>query len=244
MHSSSLSKQRIKDLAKLKLKKFRIAEQTLIVEGYNLIKQLLDNGIVPLEVYCVVDQEVAPGIPHYVLSTSDMKRICDTDEAPNLAALYAIPNLAEHRAFRNLYLDGIRDPGNLGTIFRAALAFGIECIYLSADCCEVFSPKVVRASLGAVFCLPSQVLSYDELPKHIAYWFGTDVQAGQCLYDVKALPQEPWLLIIGSEVEGIRKELKEHCKTNIHIQMQSKMESLNAAVSTGIILSWFYQLVR
>ncbi|MDD2332295.1 MAG: RNA methyltransferase, partial [Candidatus Cloacimonetes bacterium] len=136
------------------------------------------------------------------------------------------------------YLDGISDPGNMGTIFRSVAAFGIEAVFLSPACCEVFSPKVIRSSLGSVFWVKHERIEDERLfsDKHDLI---SIIQDGAILLqDYEASSTTPSIYIIGSEANGIRQELLTRSQTNLRLQMMGRMESLNASVTAGIVCWW------
>ncbi len=238
-----LSKEKIKHLAKLSQKKYRQEFKEVVVDGLNVIKQLDSNGIRPKELYVRHDTQVQydpSGISVYWVSEQDMKRICDTVSPQAIAGLYEIPASTEVGFKVALYLDGIHDPGNLGTIFRSAAAFGVEQIFLSEDSCEVFSPKVIRASLGSVFSLASASRDSVWLKNQDAVLISTSVTGGLPLHQ---FCHEGWnkiILVIGSEAHGVSEEIQQLCKHKIKIEMTDNMESINASVATSIILWWFF----
>ncbi|HQQ67559.1 MAG TPA: RNA methyltransferase, partial [Candidatus Cloacimonadota bacterium] len=115
-----LSKAKITVLFKLHQKKYRQQRQVLVLEGQRLLQQLADYGVYPLEYYFTEGSHftVPKGIPVYQIRESELSKICDSEHPAGIAALFPLPR--ERRSdFRSaLYLDGITDPGNLGTIFR------------------------------------------------------------------------------------------------------------------------------
>lgn len=235
-----LSKERVKHLARLSNKKYRKEDRSIVVEGENIIEQLVSNGIYPQELFIRDHYRIAfevGNIPVFLVCESDMGRICDTRSPQAIAALYEIPDEKEVLYDMALYLDGIQDPGNMGTIFRSAAAFGVKQIYLSPGSCEVFSPKVVRASLGSVFWIPSAVRDYDWLRQQKLTILSTGVETGIPLRRLSR--PDKCVIVIGSEAQGVSNEVKEISNQSIRIEMRDSMESINASVATSIILWWF-----
>jgi len=107
-------------------------------------------------------------------------------------------------------------------------------IVLSPDCCEVFSPKVVRASLGSVFWMPSIVENNTWLAEQKAMKVGLSSHGNVKLHDIKLTPNQPIIIVIGSEANGIRQEVIAELTEMATIPISSTMESLNAAVAAGI----------
>ena len=134
-----------------------------------------------------------------------------------------------------LLLDGVADPGNLGTILRTANAAGYNEVYLTKECADPYSPKSVRASMSGVFFTKiyraerSEILSVlKEIPILIADMGGSNV----FLY----APPKQFALVIGNEANGVSEEVKNAAFHTVKIPMQDTQESLNAAISAGIIM--------
>lgn len=136
-------------------------------------------------------------------------------------------------------LDNIQDPSNLGTIIRSADALGIDGVVLSSDCCDVFSPKVVRGSMGAVFRIPFMIV--DDLAGFVDD-FNNYGSSYACVLDDTAVTvkqtvfERPSLAVIGNEGNGVSQPVINACKNKLYIPMQNNAESLNAAVAASIIM--------
>ncbi|MCB5262952.1 MAG: RNA methyltransferase [Candidatus Cloacimonetes bacterium] len=236
---TQISKQKITDLAKLKQKKYRQEFRLVVVEGQRLIQQLLTYDIKPAELYFVERPliEVA-GLASYELSPYQMQRICESEHPADLAGLFRLPQERRQEYKRALYLDRISDPGNLGTIFRTAAAFGIDGILLSEDCCEIASPKVIRASLGAVYKVPFRYVNLEDLSAEKARLIAFDMSGAISLAMHKP-SQEAEIYILGSEAHGIDPVLLKKADISLRIDMKEGMESLNVAISAAILC---YQL--
>ncbi|MCB5260788.1 MAG: RNA methyltransferase [Candidatus Cloacimonetes bacterium] len=230
-----ISKAKIAELAKLKHKKYRTEYKRVVVEGFRLIKQLNEFGIKPLELYST-SLESHPDLcsKQSLCRPQDLKRICNSDHPADLAALYPTPATSSKPFKRALYLDCVSDPGNLGTIFRAVSTFGINAVLLSKDSCEIANPKVIRASMGAVYTTNWQYLDYAELLNFQCRKVVLDMQGKTALPQYCPTP-EPEIYIFGSEAHGISDLLKANADESIFIPMQGKMESLNLAMSVAIL---------
>ncbi|PKN73345.1 MAG: rRNA methylase [Candidatus Cloacimonetes bacterium HGW-Cloacimonetes-3] len=240
MPNLSLSIARIHSLAKLKQKKFRNLEQKVVVEGRRTLQQLADWGIVPEELYLAQGEPALPAKAIYDVTPEIMNRICDSESPPAIAGLYPLP---EERSvsFRSaFYLDGISDPGNMGTIFRIAAAFGVDSVLLSTGCCELGSPKVIRASLGAVYKVPFRVCTPSELKALGATVITLDMAGSFALQDYK-VPPSAYIMALGGEAHGLSSAIKTMADVSLRIDMPGEMESLNAAVCAGICA---FQLCR
>lgn len=227
-------------LAKLKQKKYRQSEKQVVIEGRRIIEQLLNWGIRAEELYISEYSFALPAKSVYLANSVAMQRICDSDSPPQIAGLYSIPEETYAKFKSAFYLDGISDPGNLGTIFRIASAFGIESLLLSPGCCEVASPKVIRSSLGAVYKVPFRTCTATELKAMETKVIALDMAGKQSLRDYSP-DDTPYVMAIGSEAHGLSQDVTAIATLSLRIDMPGDMESLNAAVCAGICA---YQISR
>jgi len=180
----------------------------------------------------------------FLISEKEMEKISALNTpSPILAVLnslyYPISNWDLSNG-RHLYLDKIKDPGNLGAILRVAEWFGISSVLLSPDCVDILNPKVVQSSMGSILRVPFFCLTHEELISQILKLEIPLVSAtldGENIYTTK-IPNNA-IICIGSESHGVSEILKDNCSKKIKIPAAStnKSESLNAAIATGIILS-------
>lgn len=237
MNYGELSKNRAAELSKLKQKKYRLQEGRVVVEGLRTLGQLKQYGLTPLEQYLREG-----GSPLWEnVSTFQVKdwlwgRLCESEQPQGIAGLFPLPPAGVASFATALYLDGIADPGNLGTIFRCAAAFGLDALLLSEHCVEVSSPKVIRASLGSVYRVPHEVISAQELGRYGAELYIGEMRGGIPLSRFKPEAGRKLIIAIGGEAQGISSDLKKMANGAITIPIGSEMESLNAAVAAGIIL--------
>lgn len=234
-----ISKNQIHDLKKLQQKKHRKLEGVTLVEGWNLFEQLVANGKTPEQIITTQADNIKQKYhnltcPIYSATEQELKALAETDTPQSIVAVFCIPefSIPAYRAI--LYLDGIRDPGNVGTIFRIATAFGFNGIALSPDCCEVFSPKVIRASLGSVFWVPSFTAGESWLKEQNADIIGLIGNSKTSFSELKTNTTRGVVLVIGSEGSGISSSVKATLTHEVRIPISNEMESLNAAVAAGI----------
>ena len=136
-----------------------------------------------------------------------------------------------------LLLDGIQDPGNVGTILRTANALGIP-VALLEGCADPYSHKVVRASMGAVFRTPVQQTTWEEVKAACA---AGNIPVGVTALDerskdLRQAPLDTMAVVIGSEGRGVRKEILEYSQNSLIIPMEPNCESLNAAIAAAIVM--------
>ncbi len=242
LENRALSKAKISELSKLHQKKHRQQRQVLVLEGQRLLHQLADYGVHPLELYYAEGSQcsIPPGIPVYQIREAELKKICDSEHPAGIAGLYPLPHERRRDFHSALYLDGIADPGNLGTIFRLAAAFGIAQLFLSPQCCDIGNPKLVRASLGAVYHVAFQTVTHKDLLAMQQDMRFLDMDGTQKLGDIQ-ITTSPCIYVLGSEAHGVSPELKRHIDKSVSIEMVPGMESLNVAVAAGILCYQIYK---
>lgn len=139
---------------------------------------------------------------------------------------------------RWLVLDGVQDPGNVGTVWRAADAFGADGLILCNGCADPWNPKTVRATMGAVFRLPAYEGTLEAAAEKLARE-GVPLYAaalGEDTEDVRAVPLGRSAVIVGSEGRGVSRQALELCQKTVRIPMRSRCESLNAAAAASVLL--------
>ncbi len=236
---NELSKIHLKELCKLKQKKYRETTGKVIIEGTRLINQLLQSRIKLEEIYTSdidkFDNADYSSSKLFHVEKFQLEKLCSTKHPQDIAALIeAKTNPIKDTEFL-LYLDGIGEPGNLGTIIRTAAAAGISGIILSPDCCEVFNPKVIRSSLGSVFFMPMEIHGESWLKMQDAKIIVTTLNESLSLFNLKR-PEGNIILVLGSEAAGVRKEIIELADFKVKIPISKKIESMNVAVAAGIAM--------
>lgn len=170
--------------------------------------------------------------------------VSETETTQGILAVLELPTLSlSALSSLNfiLILDQIRDPGNLGTLMRSAAAAGAEAVIIPPETADAFSPKTVRAGMGAHFRLPVYSLGWDEIRSRVAGCavFMADA-AGSTRYWEADLRQ-PLALIVGGEADGASQSARELAQALVNIPMPGKIESLNAAIAGAILM---FEVVR
>lgn len=221
----------------------RETQGVLVAEGVRLLSEAVRAGLPaelvawthPLDdraraVLAGLEQGGARSVP---VSPAVMAALADTTTPPGLLAVLPQPRWpVPHPLTWALALDRVRDPGNLGTMLRTAWAAGVQAVFVLPECADVFSPKVVRAAMGAHFGLPIVTVAWEALPA--LPWWLADVGAGRpyTAADWRAAHG----LIVANEAEGPSPAARAHATQVIHIPMHPRAESLNAGVAAGILL--------
>lgn len=231
---SSIDNKKIKELKKLKDKKYRDLTNTFIVEGEHLVKEAYNKGYL-IELLKEEDNNFKLDVETNYVTREVLKYITNL-ENPNLIG---ICKKIEERPIGNklVVLDNIQDPGNLGTIIRSAVAFNIDTIVLSKDTVDLYNDKVVRATQGLMFKI--NIVVKDLVPfiksiKNNYTIYGTKVNGGKSLKTIEK--SDRFAIIMGNEGAGMSSSLDSLCDKYIYIDMNKECESLNVGVATSIIL--------
>jgi len=237
-----ITKTQVKYIQSLGHKKFRDQEGIFVVEGPRIAGELLGSGNMRcVELYATKDWTPPAGLSlpmRNEVSPSELERISLLSTPNQVLALFEKPKFPPpvFAGSITLILDGIQDPGNLGTIVRTADWFGIPRIACSHDSADVFNPKTVQSTMGSISRV--QVL-YGEPAELIRAHPGLPVFAavlgGKPLFGQERIHEG--MIVIGNESRGIRPELLALATRTVTIPGAGQAESLNAAVATGIILS-------
>lgn len=238
---TSLENNKVKEVVKLQSKKYRDLTNTFVVETTHLVEEAEKAGIVK-ELFLVEDEFVDRNDTYFV--TKDlMKKMSSLESPSDVLAVCEKTISNEIKGEKILLLDNIQDPGNLGTIIRSSVAFGVDTIVLSLDTVDLYNPKVIRASEG-MFCHINIVIM--DTKKAISIIkekgitiYGTNVDNGEDVRNI--LHKNSYALIMGNEGNGLKKEIQVLCDQNLYIPMKDKCESLNVGVACSILL---YELRR
>lgn len=235
---TSLDNKEIKRYTKLKQKKYREEENLFLVEGEHLVKEAEKAGVL----YKVIvvyegDYEYDSKI---VVTEEIMKKLSTLDTPPDIIGVCKIIEEKKELGNKILLLDGIQDPGNLGTIIRSAVAFSSTSIILSEDTVDLYNPKVVRATQGLLFHinvlrrnLEAELIKLKENGYCV---YTTDVEEGEDIQSIEVGESTKIALIMGNEGNGVRDEVSSFAEKKIYIKTNPIVESLNVGVATSILL--------
>jgi TrmH family RNA methyltransferase len=241
----ALSRNEIKLIKSLQNKKEREEQRLFVAEGAKLCEELMTapNFRIDRIFYTEAAEPFSDGKTEWIkISASDMERISGLVNPPGILAVVHFPNSSRDQSATDenfmLALDDIKDPGNLGTILRTADWFGIKTVYASLNSVDLFNPKVIQASMGAVFrvhYLTTDLNTELNKLKSLGYKIlGADMK-GESLYSFR-FPQKS-VLVMGSESHGLSKEVSSLLDSRITIPSFGQTESLNVGVAAAIIIS-------
>jgi len=233
---TSLTNNKIKNLSKLNQKKYRDEENIFLVEGYHLVEEAYKSNNL-IEILKTEDFDCDIKIKTTIVTYDIIKKLSHTE---NPQKIIGVVNKIKEQPIGNkvLIVDELQDPGNLGTIIRSSVAFGIDTVILSENTVDLYNDKVIRSSEGMLFKIniikknTSEIIK--ELKQNNYQIFGTRVTNGQNIKDISIPPK--YAFIVGNEGNGVRKEVLDLCDKYIYIPISKECESLNVAIATSIIL--------
>lgn len=241
---TSLENERIKNYIKLKDKKYRKRTNTFIVEGLHLVLEAYKSGNL-IELIIEKDEVLPLDVPTIFVTNEIINRISSLDTPVTVMGLCKMSSNNEVVGSKVLMLDGIQDPGNLGTIIRSSVAFDVDTIVLGENTVDLYNPKVVRSTQGMMFHINIINRKLEdvicELKEREIPIYGTKVEYGE---DVRSFPskdKKAYGLVMGNEGAGVSSEVLGMCDKYIYIDMNERVESLNVSIATSIIL---YELNR
>ncbi|MDR3544117.1 MAG: RNA methyltransferase [Desulfosporosinus sp.] len=256
----SLQNEQVKYVVSLQRRKAREEAQLFVVEGWRFVEEAVRRNAPIKKVYVCQEREPLEwqslqkklrerSIPFEEVDGRVLRKMSATEEPQGILAVVRQTNnswseIQIHPQTVLLILDGIQDPGNLGTILRTALASGIRHVCLTPGTVDLYNPKVLRSTMGALFSLvllrgkqPEDILDFCR-ERGLSVLMG-DVQ-GSSLYHT-ILPKGPLALVVGNEGKGPSPLFRSADVQRVTIPMAQDVESLNVAIATGILL---YEIVR
>lgn len=236
-----LTKTDIKRINSLKRKSKRKENGLFVVEGVKIVQELLSSTFTIHKIYCTasVAHQFKQAI---IVSEKELERITHLSSPNKVLALVKIPQDNSNNEKLNqttLVIDGVNDPGNLGTIIRTADWFGITTIICSENSVDCFNSKVIMSTMGSIFRVK---ISYQNLNDYLTKTslpiYGALLE-GSSIYQTKF--NNPSIILMGSESHGISKELLPFITTAVTIPGAGNAESLNLGVSTAIFCSEYFR---
>lgn len=254
---SSKDNEFIKHIRKLKDKKEREESKQFVVEGIKIIEEAIaenanianivicedceKNDVIPRELIAKIEKYDVKYVSSYVFES--LKTVVSTQ---GILAVINMDKKDQEVKYEDdiiVCLDNIQDPGNLGTIIRTLDSVGVHQIVMSKDTADVYNPKVVRSTMGAIFRITmiyatemgEQIKKMQENKYQVVI---TSLDAKKTIYDIDYSKK---VIVIGNEANGVSKEIQDLANEKVIIPMLGKTESLNASVAAGIVM---YEYVR
>ena len=244
-----LSINKIKYIQSLHHKKFRQKYDNFIAEGDKIAYEIIKSGKIEIEAIFATSNWIlkyATELKKFQsilveINEAELKKISTLTTPNQVLMILKQPSFeVENQSFNNdlvLYLDGIQDPGNMGTILRIADWFGINYVFCSDSCVDIFNPKVIQATMGAFLRVKTKEIPLENIINETTPIYGALLE-GENLFQ-KTLSKHG-VIVIGNEGKGINPTLLPMINNPILIPPHGEgAESLNAAVATGIICAVF-----
>lgn len=254
---SSKDNELVKNIKKLKDKKYRDLENVYIVEGIKMVKEaILENSSIKQIIICddceksdLISKEMMYEIAKYdciYVTNKIFKYITEVQSPQGVMAIIEKNNKDKEINYNEdiiVVLDDIQDPGNLGTILRTVDSIGLSQILVSKGTADPYNPKVVRSTMGAIYRVKviecnNLKETLKEIKKNKFKILVTSLEDSKSVYDIKYYKK---VIVIGNEANGVEEDIVKLADEKIKIPMLGKTESLNASVATGVVL---YEYVR
>ncbi|MEW6412681.1 MAG: RNA methyltransferase [Candidatus Zixiibacteriota bacterium] len=258
----SITKSQLKSIKALSTSKGRKQTGLFVAEGVRLIEEAVRHRIKPVQLYfapsllsergkALVEEFGRKKITMFETSARELNSMSATQTPQGIIAAFSIPDCRLAQLYRPnyrkiLWCENISDPGNLGTLARSALAFGFDPVILTGNSADPWSPKVVRASAGAIFGLhltretTDEALAFADRNKFAIV--ATGVKGKKLDYSLKKQFEKAKLILaVGSEADGLSEEVKRKAGLFVRIDHSGEVESLNAAVAGSILMNMLYE---
>ncbi|MDO5556762.1 MAG: RNA methyltransferase [Clostridia bacterium] len=253
---SSKDNEQIRQIRKLREKKYRNQEKKYIIEGIKLVKEAITEGVSVKNIIvcedCTTDGTLDKSLLYEIakfnclyVTKEVFKSISSVENPQGLLAIIEKRNTQQIDYSEDVIviLDNVQDPGNIGTILRTIDSVGLSQVIISNTTVDCYNPKVVRSTMGAIFrvnVIQSQniIEILKEIKRHKFKICATSLEESKSIYDVE---YKKVAIVMGNESKGVSKEILDVSEQNIKIPMLGKTESLNVAVATSVIL---YEYLR
>ncbi len=233
-----LSQKQRKLITSLRQKKYRNQHDLFVVEGIKVIQEFLNSTFELYELF-VTTEDTFSNETFTLISEKELKQVSNLKTPNKALAIFKIPTKSfDDLSGLVLVLDGINDPGNLGTIIRLCDWFGVQQLVCSENTVDCFNPKVVQSSMGSLTRVDVEYVNLSEKLSNLSTPIFTADMNGNSVYDIE-LPKNA-VLVLGNEANGISEEIKRLTNNIVSIPRFGKLlktESLNVAMATSILLS-------
>ncbi|MBQ2891701.1 MAG: RNA methyltransferase [Bacilli bacterium] len=236
---TSINNQLIKDIYQLKQKKYRNQTKKFMVEGLHLVEEAYKNKV--LKIVLSNDELLLNkfnNVKTVLVNNQIIEKLSNTTTPQNVLGVVDIIENKFELADKYLILDGVNDPGNLGTIIRTSLALGVDHLILSNNTVDIYNDKAIRATQGAIFKANIYYTDlediYIKLKQNNIKIITTSLEANKTLNDLEKM--DKFAIVVGNEANGISNVSKEYADELIIIPMKNNIESLNVGIASGIIL--------
>lgn len=247
---TSTSNPQIKRLLQLQKKsKVRDEENVFVVEGLRMFAEVPVNRVekvyISESLYNKKKLELnLQDFPYEILSDNVFSHVSDTKTPQGILCVvkrkkYDLDELLKVKNPHFMVLDNLQDPGNMGTIVRTAEGAGVDAVFMSKDCVDIYNPKTIRSTMGSIYRMP--FIYIEDIPELLNVFRKNGVKSyaahldGKNSYD-KENYQTGTAILIGNEGNGLRDEVTKNADILVRIPMQGQVESLNAAIAASVLM--------
>lgn len=247
---TSTSNPQVKRLLQLQKKsKARNEEHVFIVEGLRMFievpKERVEKVYISESFYNKKKDELnLYGMDHEILADRVFEHVSDTKTPQGILCVirqkqYSLQEVLKVKNPHFIVLDNLQDPGNVGTIVRTAEGAGVDCVFLSKDCVDLYNPKTIRSTMGSIYRMP--IIYIEDTLQLLEQFKKNGIKSyaahldGKNDYD-KENYQEGTAILIGNEGNGLREEISQNADVWVKIPMKGKVESLNAAIAASVLM--------
>ena len=230
---TSKDNPRVKFATSLKESKYRKMHKMFLAETFKSLEMaLLHHQVV--EVFATEWIDVPEDIPLNIVSEDILKKLSSNVNPEGVVFIAKMLEYDNKKYNKRLYLDKVSDPGNVGTLIRTALAFNYDAVIASPDSCSIYNEKAINSSKGAIFAIPAfeeDISAIKDIPNIIVSTLDDDS------VDLEKIDvPESFILVVGNESHGVRKEVAKLATLKVKISIQN-IDSLNVAVAGGILMN-------
>lgn len=247
---TSTSNPQIKKLLQLQKKsKVRDEENVFVVEGLRMFAEVPVNQVekvyISESLYNKKKLELnLQDFPYEILSDNVFSHVSDTKTPQGILCIvkrkkYDLNELLKVENPHFMVLDNLQDPGNMGTIVRTAEGAGVDAVFMSKDCVDIYNPKTIRSTMGSIYRMP--FIYIEDVPELLNQFRKNGVKSyaahldGENAYD-KEDYKPGTAILIGNEGNGLRDEVTKNADILVRIPMQGQVESLNAAIAASVLM--------
>lgn len=250
----SKQNERIRGVKRLSQKKYRDQTGLFCLEGVRVVEEALSTTLVEQIFFAerllnskrgaeLLNIAKAQGVPVFECSDSVLSELTDTVNSQGIVATVKKPTWPKIIQGLILVADEIQDPGNMGTLLRTAVGAGAQGLLVVEGSVDLYNPKVLRSSMGAIFQLPHWILKRNQilelLSENSCALVVADLEDSQDFWQV-CYPQN-LAVVIGNEARGVHKDFSSKASLRVKIPLVGQVESLNASVAAGVLL---YEILR
>ena len=235
---TSLSNQKVKDACKLKTSKGRSESGCFLIEGFHILEMALNKGVVKSIFTNKIIEGIDEKITQYLVDDNILNKISYMPSNQGVIAVCKMEFLPIEHSNLVVFLDNISDPGNMGTILRTCLAFGVKNVLISEGSVSIFNDKVLMSAQGAIFNLNIEKVSYEDVQKLKNEYeiIATTLNDKSVDFgELKVEQNKKYIVTFGNESRGISEEVKNMTDIFTKIPMNT-IDSLNVGVAAGIII--------